>query len=125
MLRRNTLLTIDGLINLLLGLVLLVFPSTVVTYLGLPEAPSKFYPNILGGVLFGIAIALFVESRNSAGSTAGLGLLGAVLINLCGGLVLGAWLLSGDLDLPLRGSVFLWTLFALLVGISAVELVTK
>jgi hypothetical protein len=119
---RSRLLIIDGLINLALGLLLLAFPASVVEYLGVPEAPNAFYPNILGGVLFGIAIALFIESRNPGGSATGLGLTGAVVINLCGGVVLGAWLLLGNLALPGQGLVILWILVALLVGISTVEL---
>jgi hypothetical protein len=54
----------------------------------------------------------------------GLGLGGAVAINLCGGIVLFIWLISGALDLPLRGLVFLWALAIVLVGISTVELLT-
>jgi hypothetical protein len=125
MAHRKTLLIIDGLINLALGIVLLLFPSSLVAYLGVPGAENSFYPNILGGVLFGIAIALFLESQSTAHDTSGLGLLGAVVINLCAGLVIGAWLLWGDLELPLRGSVFLWSLVALLVGISSNELATN
>jgi hypothetical protein len=122
MARRNTLLIIDGLINLILGVVLLVFPSGLVAFLGVPNAQNAFYPNILGGVLIGIAMALFVESRSTGDHASGLGLRGAIFINLCGGLVLGAWLLFGELELPLRGSIFLWSLFAVLVGISSIEL---
>jgi hypothetical protein len=125
MARRKTLLIIDGLVNLALGIVLLLFPSSLVAYLGVPGAENAFYPNILGGVLFGIAIALFLESHSTARNTTGLGLLGAVVINLCAGLVLGAWLLWGNLELPVRGIVFLWSLVILLVGISSIELATK
>jgi hypothetical protein len=125
MAHRKTLLIIDGLINLVLGVVLLLFPSSLVAYLGVPDAQMSFYPNILGGVLFGIAIALFLESQSTSENTSGLGLLGAVVINLCAGLVLGAWLLWGNLELPLRGTVFLWSLVVLLVGISSIELATK
>ena len=122
---RKTLLIIDGLINLILGMVLLIFPSSLVAYLGVPAAQNSFYPSILGGVLIGITIALFLESQNTSNNTSGLGLLGAVVINLCGGVVLGAWLIWGDLELPLRGSAFLWSLVILLVGISSIELATK
>jgi len=120
--RHSTLLKIDGLINLILGLALLAFPVSLVSYLGIPESPSSFYPNILGAVLVGIAIALFVESRDECASARGLGLTGAVAINLCGGLVLGAWLIFGGLELPTRGLIFLWTLVFMLVGLSSLEL---
>ena len=125
MAHRNTLLMIDGVINLILGVVLLIFPSGLVAFLGVPPAQNAFYPNILGGVLLGIAVALFIESRSADDHVSGLGLLGAVSINLCGGLVLGAWLLLGELELPFRGSIFLWSLVVLLVGISSVELATN
>ena len=125
MTKHQQLLLIDGWVNLILGLALTAFPSSLVAFLGLPDPPSAFYPNILGGVLIGIAIALFLESRNTRDQTSGLGLHGAVVINLCGGLVLCAWLLWGNLELPLQGAIFLWGLVILLVGISGIELATK
>ena len=51
----------------------------------------------------------------------GLGLGGAICINLCGGIVLALWLIAGDLSLPLRGLVLLWGLVVILVGISIFE----
>ena len=122
--QRSRLLFVDGTINLILGLLLMAFPDSLVEYLGIPSAGNGFYPNILGGVLFGISIALFIECRNLTDPTIGLGLIGAVAINLCGGVVLGAWLLFGSLTLSLRGLIILWTLVVLLVGISTVELAT-
>jgi hypothetical protein len=74
---------------------------------------------LLGGVLIGIGIALLIERSRGR---SGLGLAGAISINLCAGLVLAGWLLFGSLDLPLRGQLFLWLLVVLLVGISGVEL---
>jgi len=122
--RHVTLLTIDATINLLLGVLLLAFSDGLASLLGAPPAAHGFYPNILGGVLFGIGIALLMERRNKTGINIGLGLGGAIAINLCGGLVLCGWLVFGDLSLPLRGLIFLWFLVVLLVGISVVELVT-
>lgn len=116
------LLTVDGIINIVLGVLLIVFSDGWVRLLGVPPAAHGFYANLLGGVLFGIGIALMMERRNKTGSGFGLGLGGAVAINLCGGLVLFGWLVFGDLELPLRGLIFLWSLVLLLVGISAVEL---
>jgi len=46
----------------------------------------------------------------------------AIVINLCGGVVLFFWLVSGKLDLPLHGSVILWILDVILVVISLFEL---
>ena len=115
------LLLLDAMINLGLGVLLIFFPSAVVDVLGVPPADSAFYPSILGAVLVGIGIALLVE-RNIGG---GLGLWGAIAINLCGGIVLGCWLVFGDLVLPLRGRVFLWGLVVVLVGISTVEMLAS
>jgi len=120
--RRATLLTIDAIINLLLGVLLIAFSDRLVGLLGVPPADHGFYPNILGGVLFGIGIALIMERGNSTGTGLGLGLGGAIAINLCGGLVLAGWLVFGDLTLPARGLFFLWFLVVLLIGISSVEL---
>lgn len=116
--RRSTLLSLDAVANLALGLLLIAFPAGVVEFLGIPGADSHFYPNILGAVLFGIGIALFIGRK---GSPHGLGLGGAISINLCGGVVLGLWLLLGDLQVPLRGNTLLWLLVAFLVGLSAIE----
>ena len=91
----KTLLLIDGIINLALGVGLLLFPAVLVDALGIPQAESRFYPNILGAVLFGIGIALLVERFDGKRSMNGLGLAGAIAINLCGGIVLGALLLFG------------------------------
>ena len=124
--KREVLLLIDAGINLFLGILLLLlvpFPGLSST-LGVPVVVVPFYASILGGVLFGIGIALILESRRSGEDDkfVGLGLGGAVAINLCGGLVLMGWLVFGDISLPLRGSVILWSLAVLLVGLSGVEI---
>lgn len=116
--KSSPLLLIDAAINLALGVLLIVFPQWLVIKLGIPQAATGFYPGILGGVLFGIGIALLIQFFRSGG---GLGLQGAVSINLCGGAVLAGWLILGNLTLPLRGQIFLWVLVVLLVGLSSFE----
>ncbi len=96
---RKQLLAIDGIINLVLGVMLMVFPSGLIQALGIPGGESAFYANILGGVLFGVGVALVIESFRPPLSVVGLGLGGAVSINLGGGVVLGLWLASGRLSL--------------------------
>ncbi|MGD9181813.1 MAG: hypothetical protein PVG15_10085 [Desulfobacterales bacterium] len=119
--RHTTLLKADAAINFILGILLLVFPSKLVKALGVPMADSSFYPSILGGVLLGIGLALLIESYRQSNRLIGLGLGGAIAINLCGGFVLAIWLLYGSLNLPLRGQIFLWALVLLLVGLSSIE----
>ena len=59
---------------------------------------------------------------NPADKGIGLELGGAVAINLCAAVVLVAWLWGGSLELTVLGGFLLWTLAALLVGLSLVEL---
>jgi hypothetical protein len=117
--RHSGLLVLDAVINLVLGILLIVFPSRLVSVLGVPSAEVAFYPSLLGAVLFGIGIALIIEWMRGS---SGLGLAGAISINLCAGLVLAVWLMFGRLHLPVRGMVFLWVLVFVLVGVSTLEL---
>ena len=118
----KAILTVDAAINLVLGLLLLTFSPQIVQLLGVPLAEQNFYPNILGGVLFGIGIALLIECFRGSGRLVGLGLGGAIAINLCGGLALTAWLVFGELSIPTGGRVFLWALAVILVVVSSIEL---
>jgi len=120
---KSLLLLIDAVVNLVLGILLMWFPAKVVQVLGIPQSDQVFYPSILGAVLIGIAVALILERRRSPGSPVGLGLGGAICINLIGAAVLAAWLLIGDLQLPLRGYLVLWSLVVILVGVSAAEII--
>lgn len=125
MMKRNSLLLLDSILNLILGLLLISYSARLAGFLGVPVIESAFYPNILGGVLIGIALALLAETISKRSKSAsGLGLFGAILINLCGGIVLLFWLLFGDLNLPLKGDIFLWGLDLLLIIISSLELLS-
>ena len=121
---RKALLLLDGFGNVALGLLLLVAPTAVATWLGITVG-SVFYANLFGGVLVGIGIALLLERSQGTRATKGLGLTGALVINLCFGLVLAGWLLFGGLQLPMRGSLVLWFLVAILVGLSGLELLSE
>ena len=121
--KSSKILLVDALINLVLGVLLVTFPKGVVELLGVPPTDATFYPSILGAVLIGIAVALVVEYVRRPNRAVGLGLHGAIAINLCGALFLVGWLLSGKLEIPLRGQVFLWGLATVLMIVSLVELV--
>ena len=118
--KASTILLIDALINYALGILCILYPFVAET-IGDPIIESSFYPNILGAVLFGIGIALTIECYRKQWGFVGLGLGGAVAINLSGGLVLILWLIFGDLNIPARGQFFLWFLAIILVGISSIE----
>lgn len=116
-------LLIDAFINLILGVLLLAYSPKIVEFLGVPYSANYFYPNILGAVLLGISIALAIEAyRKPSNEFIGLGLIGAISINICGGIVLLLWLLFGELNIPVKGLIFLWILVILLLVISSMEL---
>ena len=117
--KRSTLLELDGVGNLLLGIPLLVFPRTVSSFLGLTAADATLYPVVLGAVFVGIGGALLMERFKP--SLSGLGLGGAMAINLVFGVALFCWLLFGQVALPLRGALVLWGLAAILVAIGLAE----
>ena len=123
--RGSTLLTVDAIINLLLGLVLVICPGWVLGMLDMHGGAGRFFPSILGAVLVGIGVALLIERPNKTTRATGLGLGGAVSINLAGGIVLAAWLIAGGLAIPTVSTVLLWGLVAVLVGISAIELAAQ
>jgi hypothetical protein len=113
------LLALDGAGNVLLGLPLLVAPGRVSGFLGLPAGGGDLYPVILGSVFVGIGAALLLEwSRPSAG---GLGIAGALVINLVFGVALVAWLLFAGGGVPIRGRILLTGLAFVLFGFVGLE----
>jgi hypothetical protein len=123
--KQKTLLVIDAIINLVLGLLLLLFPAGVVELLGLPLTNTNFYPSILGAVLFGIGVALLIERYGASKNIRGLGLGGAIAINLCGAGVLLLWLLIAPFNIPLRGIVILWSIAIIVLIVGFVEITAK
>jgi hypothetical protein len=121
--QKSTLLIVDGVINLALGILLAIFPHTLVVFLGIPDTGTPFYASILGAILTGIGIALVMEYFKLSSKITGLGMEGAITINLLGAGALAVWLLAGNLELPLRGYLFLWFLAILVFGVASFELI--
>jgi hypothetical protein len=122
---KNRLLVFDGIVNLILGILLLLFPFGIAPVLGLPIPNTYFYPTILGAVLFGIGIALLMDSYTDRLGIRGLGIAGAIVINFCGAIILILWLIFASLDLPLRGYIILWIIAVLVLAIGFIELISK
>ena len=119
------LLILDGIVNLLLGLLLLLFPFGMAELLGVPDPGLNLYPSLLGAVLFGIGVALLLEAYAGKKGIRGLGLEGAIAINLCGSGVLVIWLLVSPFAIPAQGYIILWTIAVLVLAIGFVELFYK
>jgi hypothetical protein len=122
---RKSIFLIDAIINFVLAFLLGIYPKDVIGFLGLPVVSNPFYASILGGVFFGIGIALLISRSEKNKSADGLGLRGAMVINLSGGFVLALWLMFGSLDVPIHGKIVMWSLVGILFVLSAVELFTQ
>jgi hypothetical protein len=122
---KRSILLVDAVINFVLAFLLGIFPEDVISFLGLPVVSNPFYASILGGVFFGIGIALLLNRSAKYRSSDGLGLRGAIAINLSGGAVLALWLMFGSLDVPTHGKVIMWVLVVILFVLSMVELFTQ
>ena len=123
--KNEILLMIDGIINLALGIFLLLFPFGISEILGVPESNLNFYPSILGGVIFGIGIALLVERYGFKNNIRGLGLGGPIAINICGALVLLFWLVIDPFNIPLRGYIILWSIAVIVLFVGILEIIAK
>ena len=123
--KQKTLLIIDGIVNLILGFLLLLFPFGIAELLGVPVPDRNFYPTILGAVIFGIGIALLIQVYGASRGVRGLGLGGAIAINMCGATALLVWLLVTPLGIPTRGYIILWGIALIVFLIGFVELFTR
>lgn len=87
--------------------------------LQLPAARPALYAQIAGGLLLGYAYLLWTgvdtpARRKLAGTTAA--------VNTAGVLVVGSWLVSGELDVGTLGEVILWLAVAALAAFAAAEI---
>jgi peptidoglycan/LPS O-acetylase OafA/YrhL len=111
------LLAVDAAINLALGVILLLAPVGSLPLFGVPTPPTFLFTTVLGGVLVGIGIALLVSVRGRHG----LGLVGAIVINLCGSLALAGWLLSSNVTLAPLGTATLWAIAIVVLAVAMLE----
>lgn len=114
------LLWIETLLKLAGGLLLALLPLTVGRLLGLPASTSGFWPRLLGALLIGMAAATYVEAQDRG--PRGLGIAGAILVNLAGAGMLIALLVLGRASTSSLGKALLWTLAATLVVLSLFEI---
>ena len=115
----DLLLLADALVNLVIGAVLATYPASLIGALSLPASQSTFYPRLLGMVLIGIGIALLLNALPTG--LPGLGLAGAIAINLSAAAMLVLMLLTGLGKIPRSGKRLLWIVALVLIGLSALE----
>jgi diadenosine tetraphosphate (Ap4A) HIT family hydrolase len=65
--------------------------------------------------------AHLIERYGGPAGAIGLGVAGAVAINLCGGGMLLVWLVAGDLGIPVRGRIVLWAVAVVVLALGVVE----
>lgn len=114
-------LILDAIIKLCIGFILVIFPRELFWLAGLPVETPPFYAILLGGILVAIGIALLHERFRGAGDMIGLGLGGAIIINLLGGLVLAAMLWLGMPGTPFPGPQLLSGVAMALLILGGVE----
>ena len=115
------LLTVEFLLKLAAGLMLVLAPLGVIKLLGLPRAETGFWPRLLGALLIGLAGALYVEGR--APGSHGLGLTGCVIVNFFAVSMLGGMLALEAGPPSARGRAVVWAIVVLLVCLSVLEII--
>jgi hypothetical protein len=119
--KEPVLLFLNAILYLALAFLLLLFPFGLVGSLGVALPGVTFYASMLGAVLLGIGLALLVERSRSTLGLPGLGINGAILINISCAVTLGIWLFFRSLNLLQIGYVLLWGLLAMVVTITLAE----
>ena len=115
------LLLIDSIVNIIIGLLLLCYPLGIGKVLGLPDPGDNFYVLILGAVILGIGVALFFELEYYDRGIRGLGLEGAIIINILASVVLIIILIAGKLNVSFTALIILWFIGILVFLIGIVE----
>ena len=90
------------------------------------NGPTETTPDsAIGAVIFGIGVALMIELFGVSRQIRGLGLGGAIVINIIGALVLIYWLTFATLEIPLKGRIILWIVGMVVFLIGIAEAVTR
>jgi hypothetical protein len=108
------------------GLTLALVPVTASRVFGLPISGSAFWPRLLGAVLVGLALATVLQGdtllKGAFTHGRGLGLAGAIAVNLTSAAMLAAQLVMARAAATKRGNAALWALVLLLTALSLFEL---
>jgi hypothetical protein len=115
------LLWLETLLKFVPGALLALAPIATLRVLGLPRPDTGFWPRLCGVLLVGIAGALFLEGTSRGH---GLGLAGAIIINLSGASLLATLLVLEAGPDSARGRATVWLVVCALVTLSVFEIAT-
>ena len=101
------------------GICLLAFPVSLARLLGLPHGNVGFWPRLLGGVLIGLAGAIYIEA--SQPTVQGIGFSGLVVINITAILLMMSLIITKQID-TWRGNAALWVVCGMLILLSLFEI---
>jgi hypothetical protein len=119
----DQLLWFETLLKGSIGLLLVFLPITTARMAGFPHGNTAFWPRLFGSALLGIAGAFAVEGYIAGGAieAKGLGLGGAVIINLTAILSLFGTLIFSAVATR-RGKVVIWLMILLLLFLTLFEI---
>lgn len=103
------------------GLTLLLIPLTALRIAGLQRPDTGFWPRLVGGIILGIAIAVYITLQFPE-ARGGLGPAGLIPINLAAAAALIAPLIMGTAAPSRRGKLFLFLNSVILLTLSFLEI---
>lgn len=115
----HQILWFDTILKFSAGLALLAFPVSLAKLFGLPHGNVGFWPRLLGGLLIGLAGAIYVEA--SQPNVRGLGFSGLVVINISAILLMMSLIIMKQID-TWRGNAALWVVCGVLLLLSLFEI---
>ncbi|MGH1417467.1 MAG: ABC transporter permease [Hyphomicrobiaceae bacterium] len=118
----QNLLYLDLIFKLASGLLLIAAPLLVCKIFGLPNPTTGFWPRLLGGVLIGHAGGLFLELAVPKANGFGIGLGGALIVNLATAGMIATLLIFKAAGSTRRARFTLWLLTIALVLLSGAQL---
>lgn len=116
----SQILYLEVLIKLAFGAPLILAPLSSLKLCGLPCPLTGFWPRLVGGLLLGLAAAIFIEIRLPG--SRGLGLHGLIAINLIAAGTIVALLIMNAGAQTVRGRIALWLATALLFTLALAEI---
>lgn len=103
------------------GLCLFLLPITVIRILGLPRPDTGFWPRLVGAILVGIAIGVFMTIR-FPDARGGIGPAGLIPINFMGATAMIAPLIMGTAAPTRRGTLFVVAAAVVLLALAFLEI---